>query len=67
MRSMIHRPNLPANVPAESWAQVLMPEPDAFVAVWSKDEKLRDGPDRIVRHGHVESRDPDRGRTCPSA
>jgi hypothetical protein len=32
-------------------AQVLTAEADAFVAMW-KDEKLSDGRDRIVRHGH---------------
>ena len=32
-------------------AQVLIAEADAFVAMW-KDEKLPDGRDRIVRHGH---------------
>ncbi len=32
-------------------AQVLIAEADAFVAMW-KDEKLSDGRDRIVRHGH---------------
>ena len=32
-------------------AQVLIAEADAFVALW-KDVKLRDGRDRIVRHGH---------------
>jgi transposase-like protein len=32
-------------------AQVLITEADAFVAMW-KDEKLPDGRDRIVRHGH---------------
>ena len=45
-------------------AQVLIAEADAFVAMW-KDEKLPDGRDRIVRHGHGPlSRDPDRGRSC---
>ena len=32
-------------------AQVLIAEADAFVAMW-KSEKLPDGRDRIVRHGH---------------
>ncbi len=32
-------------------AQVLIAEADAFVAMW-KDERLPDGRDRIVRHGH---------------
>src|SRR3954451_16095705 len=32
-------------------AQVLIAEADSFVAVW-KDLKLRDGRDRVVRHGH---------------
>src|SRR5215204_2886839 len=32
-------------------AQVLIAEANAFVALW-KDEKLADGRDRIVRHGH---------------
>ena len=32
-------------------AQVLIAEADAFVTMW-KDEKLLDGRDRIVRHGH---------------
>jgi putative transposase len=32
-------------------AQVLVAEADAFVAMW-KDEKLPDGRDRVVRHGH---------------
>src|SRR6476619_7975695 len=32
-------------------AQVLIAEADAFVALW-KDEKLPDGRDRVVRHGH---------------
>jgi transposase-like protein len=32
-------------------AQVLVAEADTFVAMW-KDEKLPDGRDRIVRHGH---------------
>ena len=32
-------------------AQVLIAEADAFVAMW-KNEKLPDGRDRIVRHGH---------------
>jgi putative transposase len=32
-------------------AQVLIAEADAFVAMW-KDEKLPDGRDRVVRHGH---------------
>ena len=32
-------------------AQALIAEADAFVALW-KDEKLPDGRDRVVRHGH---------------
>jgi transposase-like protein len=32
-------------------AQVLIAEADAFVAMW-KDNKLPDGRDRVVRHGH---------------
>src|SRR6187397_32714 len=32
-------------------AQVLIAEADTFVAMW-KDEKLPDGRDRVVRHGH---------------
>src|ERR1700676_1932550 len=32
-------------------AQALIAEADAFVALW-KDERLPDGRDRVVRHGH---------------
>ena len=32
-------------------AQVLISEADSFVALW-RDQKLPDGRDRVVRHGH---------------
>jgi putative transposase len=32
-------------------AQVLIAEADAFIAEW-KDQKLPDGRDRVVHHGH---------------
>src|SRR4029078_9157653 len=42
---------LAREAPPRILAQVLVGEANTFVAMW-KDEKLPDGRDRIVRHGH---------------